>query len=1219
MANLIKGDIVKESVSYFKEYAYDTIQDRAIPSVVDGMKPSGRKILYTMYDLNLHHKAQRRKVNTVAGSVLRFSVHGDASVSGAITNMGAWFKTNIPYVDGLGNFGNIDATEPASSRYCCTGDTVVLEKTRGLMTHLDIADLSMHATDKDGYIDLSQHNIEVKGPRGQWVPVKKMVDSGVHDVYKVTLANGMVLKCTANHPLLRPTVNKEKFPTVVWTRVESLKVGDSVLIDNCHGVEDERELTPDEIMEAKFLGAMISEGSVSTDYRINITNSDMDLIQPVLDFYGVGEDLIKHKVPKEPNRIPYMSLTVCGKDKYDKLLGHYQFGRYSNERRIPGWVFSKPRAYKALLLKYLFEGDGSADFKVDNRRGRPGVTCRVSYDTNSPALRDGVIWLLNEFGIESGYKTDLRERRQGYSYKITISSRFMCDRFRKLIGFVSERKNSVLDRFVITNGFKVTTGGKRGTVDEWIDLIPDRVGSIANQMGFYCNFKSGLKTIQRHDEFLSNFYKYYAPMKIKSIEKMELKDRVYSLVIDNDEHAYITNGIISHNTEARLSEYSDTIMLNDMGKATVEWTKSYDDTLDEPILLPVMLPNLLINGCPSGIAVGYACNHVPHNPLDVIDLVEAYVNDRKISVDKMISIIKGPDFPTGGVINGLEGVHRAYKTGKGSVLVRGRYKTFDDNGYTTIRIYEVPFTSNTNTIYNQIAQLANAGKIKIKPRGLHDHTDMEGTKLDITLKKDEDIDRVINTLYKETDFELRVPMMNYVVTRNRKLHLATLDYMISEFVSYREEVIWKRLKNELDEKNKRIHLLDGLVIINKDMDKAIKMIRGSKGKADAKDKLMKSFKLDDIQAEYILNMAVYRLSSIEIQSVINEQKDLMKRCKDLMAWTKTKSNKNIDKIMLDEWEGLRNGLFKGYKRKTKINAKYEHISTMETIREDPMTVIITKEGYVKKFAGHTVGFETSPATLGITNDDEIYHLVRTFENKTLVIMTDRGKVFNIAVHTIDITNKRGKLLRNMVLAKDYENVLEIWQGYDDDRTVLTISESGMMKATKPELLRGISSQGKLVHQIGRNEKLAGICHVDPKGNIVIMTAKGQILRTNGNITCTGLGGVGVVGIKLRDEDKVVGIVSTDKVIMMCTNDGYYKAIAVSDITLQNRGGLGLIGHNCKGDQRVVDIKNDSVHRWVTNIGINQSYREILLGKTASRTSKGTKLPYGNITKLTEWR
>lgn len=788
MPNIIKGDLVQKATEYFHDYALDTITDRAIPSVIDGLKPVGRKSLYTSYDLKLNHKAQRRKVNTVAGSAMRFSVHGNTSIEGAITNMAAWFKTNVPYIDGLGNFGYVDGSSAAASRY----------------------------------------------------------------------------------------------------------------------------------------------------------------------------------------------------------------------------------------------------------------------------------------------------------------------------------------------------------------------------------------------------------------------------------------------VEMRLSQYSDEVMLSDMGPETTEWTKSYDDTLDEPVILPVKLPNLLINGCPAGIAVGYAANHVPHNPLDVINLCKAYVNNRNINIDDMIKILKGPDFPMGGVINGNESYIRGYKTGKGSVLVRGKYQVLDDNGYNVIRIYEIPYTTNTTNIYNQIAVLANNGKIKLKPKGLQDHTDMKGIRIDITLKKDEDVDRVINVLYKETDFEYRINMMNYVVTREKKLHLATLDYIVKEFIQYREETIWKRLRAEMDEKNKRIHLLDALVIINKDMDNAIKLIRSSKGKQDAKEKLMKKYKLDDIQSEYIVTMAVYRLSTLEIQAVIDEQKQLIKRCKDLMAWTKTKSNKNIDKIMLDEWTELENGLFKGYKRKTKINATYEHISTMETIREDPVTVIITKEQYVKKFNGHLVGFETDPKALMITDDDEIYHIIRTYENKTLVLLTDRGKVFNIQVHTLDINNKRGKLLRNIVMSKDSENVLEVWHGYDDDRSILTISESGMLKATKAELLRGISNQGKLVHQIGRGEKLVGMCHVN--NDIVIATEKGQVLHMNANITCTGLGGLGVVGIKLRDGDRVAGICSTEKAVTMCTNDGYVKTVALADMTLQNRGGYGLIGHNCKGDQKLIAIEDDSCSRFVANIGINSSYREVFvnLNKPVSRTSKGTKLPYDNIAKLTKW-
>lgn len=786
--NIIRKDIVDESINYFKEYAIDTITNRAIPSVIDGLKPVMRKVLYTAYDLKLNHKAQRRKVNTLAGSVLRFSVHGNASVEGAIANAGAWFKTNVPYIDGLGNYGSLDGSDCAASRYI----------------------------------------------------------------------------------------------------------------------------------------------------------------------------------------------------------------------------------------------------------------------------------------------------------------------------------------------------------------------------------------------------------------------------------------------EARLSAYSDEVMLGDIGPATTEWGKSYDDTLDEPILLPVKLPNILINGCPAGIAVGYAANHVSHNPHDVIDLCSAYVKNRNISIDEMIEIIKAPDFPTGGSINGLEGVIRGYKTGKGSVLVRGKYHTFEENGFTTIRITEVPYGITTAQLYVQIATLANSGKIKLKPRGLQDLTDLKGTKLDITIKKDENLDRVINVLYKDTDFETRIQMMNYVVTRDNKLKLATLDYLIKEFVQYREEVLWKKFKDELQNKESRIHVLDGLVIISSDMDNAIKLIRSSKGKQDAKEKLMKKYKLDDVQTEYIVTMAVYRLSSLEIQNVINEQKNLEKRCKELRIWTKTKSNIHLDKIMLEEWNELKTGLFKDYKRRTKISAVYKHISTEETIRQDPVTVIVTKEGYVKKFSGHLVNYTTDPKTLMITDDDEIYHIVRTYENKELVIITDRAKVFNVKVHTLDITNRRGKLLRNIVLATDTENIVSVWEKSDKEPDLLTISETGMLKRTNGNLLTVSGNSGKLIQQIKRNEKLASCCQVIDK-NIVIVTAKGQILRLNSNIGNTGLGGIGVVGIKLRDEDKVVGIISTNNTVTLFTNDGYLKSLKVDDITAQSRGGLGLIGHNCNKEQRIVSIKDDKINRWVANVGVNNYYPEMFVGKIVNRTSKGNNIVKGTVNHVSDWR
>lgn len=937
MPKIIKSGIVQEAKGYFKEYAVDTIEDRAIPSIIDGLKPVQRKILYTMWDLKLDHKTPRRKVNTIAGSVLRFSVHGDASVSGAINVMTQDFKTNVPFMDGMGNFGSIDSSPAAHGRYCCTGDTEVMDRNLGIISHTDIIKRSGNKPDDNGYIDISKLGICVKGLNNEWVTADKIVDSGIHQVYKLTLANGMNIRCTPNHPVM--VINKD-------------------------------------------------------------------------------------------------------------------------------WNFSDDKP------KY--------------------------------------VWKLAE--------------------NISVDDYVLMDRF-------------------------------------WFDR-----------------------------EFIR-----YSICKVRECVKLDEGEHVYSLVINNDNHAYITNGIVSHNTEARLSEYSDSIMLNDMksGATYVHWTKSYDDRLDEPLLLPVRLPNLLINGSPAGIAVGYAANHVPHNPLSVIELCKKYLGNRNMTIEEMINTIVAPDFPTGGVINGLESVVRAYTTGKGSCLVRGRYKTRDDKGNTIVTIYEVPYGTTTEQIQRQIGVLADENKIKLLRGSLHDHTDMNGVKLEFTIKKDEDVERVINTIYKETDFEFRVNMMNYVLTKDRHLKLATLKDMVSDFIEFREETVYGIFKEELSIKEKRIHLLDALVIISKDMDNAISIIRKSKGKADAKEKLMKKYKLDDMQAEYIVTMQVYRLSSIEIQAVIDEQNTLKKRCKDLMAWTKTTSNKYIDKYILDELTEIGNTLFKGYeKRKTKLMTKYEHISVTDTLRDDPVTVVVSKEGYIKKMVGHTTNYD-----LGL--DDEPAHVIQTTETKNLIVVTDKSHVFNIKVHNLDF-NKRGRLLRNIVLAKDYESVLDIWVDDEtDSRDVLTLSADGMIKSTKIDIFRGVSNAGKLIMDIGRKGTLVGCCRAKIGDNIVIGTSKGQLLMTKNNIRSTGNGGMGVIGIKLRDDDKAIGIVKPTDRFTIITDTGVYKNIPIDNMTEQSRGGYGLIGHNCK-DCSVVDIKVGS--SFLVSIGIGIIVGPIYSSTLHKRTAKGAFVP-----------
>lgn len=944
---IVKASLETQVSSMYKDYAISVIKERAIPNIVDGLKPVARKALYTMFEMGLDNKAPRRKVNTIGGATLKYSVHGNVSVEGAINVMASSIKTNIPLIDGQGNFGSQMGDPAAASRYCCTGDVKVITKSMGEMTHEELANLGGEPDEK-GYIDLSHLNLEVVGGfEGKWVKCHKMVDSGIHTIYKIELENDKVLTCSRNHPIYISNLYSSG-----WCQAERLTAGN---------------------------------------------------------------------------------------------------------------------------IAYVINDDGTF--------------------------------------------------------------------------------NEVM---------------------------------------------------------------------IKSITVLEEKERVYSLVIDDPSHAYITNGILSHNTEARLSEYTCRMYFDDLFKytKTIDWELNYDDTLYEPCYLPAKLPNLLINGCARGVAVGYTAAHVPHNPIDVINATVAYISNRNISTDDLIKIIKGPDFPTGGVINGMESVYRAYTTGKGSVLLRGKYKINEDRGYQTVSIFELPFGISTPTILEQIAKLADDNKIKLVKGSLHDHSDMNGVNIEFSIKKEEDADRVMNCILKETDLETRIPISAYVIDGNNNLKLCTLKDIISEFITAREDMLHRKFKEEIEDRNKRIHLLNGLVIINKDMDNAISIIRKSKGKQDAKEKLMKKYGLDEEQANYILNMAVYRLSNMELQAIIDEVKGLQKRVKELMAFTKTKSNALVDKYMIDEMSSMKDGVFKSYKRRTKIQSNYEHISNDEIVRDEPVSLVLTQNGYIKKFAGHSVSMDMNPVSLGVTSDDEVIDIIRTSEAKTICVVTDRSHVFGFKVHSLDF-NKRGKLLRNVVLAKDYENVLDWWE-YDSSisQSILTLSEEGMIKSTAVET-NMLTNNGKLIMDIGRKGKLVGVALLDKSSpdTVVIATQGGQLLRFKNNIRNTGLGGIGVKAIKLKENDNCCGLAVSKSNVSIVSSHGNVKTINLTDIPCSdNRGGFGVIGYNSK-DDHLITIVDDEIGRYVCRTGNNILY-EFSNNKPTKRTNKPISLNIPSnftINRVSKWR
>lgn len=558
----------------------------------------------------------------------------------------------------------------------------------------------------------------------------------------------------------------------------------------------------------------------------------------------------------------------------------------------------------------------------------------------------------------------------------------------------------------------------------------------------------------------------------------------------------------SRYTECRLSTYAEKVLLDDLSKYTVDWTRNYDDTRDEPLYLPAKLPNLLINGS-SGLAIGFRTNWVTHNPIDVINTCIAYVKNRKISIEELVNIIGAPDFPTGGLINGLETVKTAYMTGSGSVLVRGEYDFhIDPLGYPVINITSIPYSTNTANIKFQIAQLADSEKILLKKDGLNDLTS-DKVNIEIILKKEEDVNRVMNIIYKETDLESRLPMIHNALIFNekgeKKFVTLNLQEMISNFVEFRETTIYRKLCGELKDKSHRVHMIDGVLIISGDIEKTVKTVQASSGRSDAIDKLMKAFKKDKLdreQAEYIVDLKLYRLNKLDIGEMKAEKKTLEDRITTLIKWTATKSNKHIDKIMLDEWDSLANTLFKGYKRKSRIT-EYVGIKDTDTIREETCLIVDNDDGYVKR-----VNAESYDGKGWFT-------LLKTTTTQKVVFFSNRGKVYTLPAHKIP-SDDRGVLWRNLVNILRDEQIISIFAENEFDELV-SITQCGMLKITKKNDILTIGKSGRGCHKpMGVDPVRVVLPKLSHDKEMLIGGRDGKVVRTDiSDVKATGLGGVGV--------------------------------------------------------------------------------------------------------------
>ena len=635
-------------------------------------------------------------------------------------------------------------------------------------------------------------------------------------------------------------------------------------------------------------------------------------------------------------------------------------------------------------------------------------------------------------------------------------------------------------------------------------------------------------------------------------------------------------------TEARMAKITSELLV-DIDKDTIDWRKNFDESLDEPKVLPAKLPNLLLNGT-TGIAVGMATNIPPHNLREVSDAIIALIDNKDISVDELITHIKGPDFPTGGIIYGKSGIYSAYKTGRGKVRVSGKTHIEKDkkSGKESIVITEIPYQVNRAKLIERIAELVKDKRIT----GISDLRDESktDTRIVIELKKGEENELILNSLYKFTDLQTTFGIIMLALV-NDVPRVLNLKQILVKYLEHRYDVIVRKTRYELNKAKKRAHILEGFRKALDHIDEIIRIIRASSDGNTARIALMEKFDFTDIQARAILDMRLQRLTGLEREKIENEYKELLILIKDLEDILANDSR--VYEIIRNEVLELKEKY--GDDRRTDIENDRLEIGIEDLIKNEDVIVTITKKGYIKRmsldaYKAQKRGGQGVSSTTTVEDDvlKDIY-TAKTLDK--LMIFSDKGKVYSTKVYEIAESSKqaRGKLIQNIIDLEENEKVsviIRVDEKENDTRDLVFITKSGIIKKTKLEEFRSINKNGKkaLTFKDDSDEvKFVGVTSGSGNDEIFIATKDGIAIRfSEKDIRSMGRSAAGVRAIKLNEGDAVVSadiINSNDDIekltVLTISSKGYGKRTPLEDYKTQSRGGKGLKNYKLVGENNFV--------------------------------------------------
>ncbi len=1144
----------------YLDYAMSVIVGRALPDVRDGLKPVHRKILYGMYDGGYRPDRGYVKCSRVVGDVMgNYHPHGDSAIYDTLVRMAQPWSLRYPLIDGNGNFGSPGNDPAAAMRYCLTADALV-RTPEGTVRIGDIVPDAEPNSDHD--IDL-----KVVDRNGDVVRATKFFHSGKHETLRLRTREGYELTGTGNHPVLC-LVNLLGVPTLLWKLLEEIAPGDRVVMQRV--MPDELGYPAFEAVEAAIVaGAFVSEGWVSKD-RAGFNSVDRDYFVRVLAAYdtAVGG-------PRYLNeRVIASGSTLCELDIHDltalrrSVLGD-MVGQRSAAKQVPEFVWRSTAAVKRAFLQSLFEGDGSSSLL-------PRKTIQISYSTRSERLASEVQQLLLEFGVISRLC-----RYDHGEIKVVITNRRDALLFAGRVGFLGRKQDKLTaelaeiprrstalssDHVPYVADFIRARGAGRWTERDWLRRHNvDRVERWERDRAEITARITEPGVLDVVEPLVDGRF-YYA-------EVAEVADAgvrpVYSIRVDTDDHAFVSNGFVSHNTECRLDPLAME-MLRDIDEDTVNFSPNYDGRTQEPDILPARFPNLLVNGS-EGIAVGMATRIPPHNLREIGAAVQWCLAHPDVgeeeTLEELIKIVKGPDFPTHGLIVGTNTIEEAYRTGRGSIRMRAVVEVDEDvKGRTCLVVTELPYQVNPDNLAERIADLVKEGKLG----GIADIRDESsgrtGMRIVIVLKRDAVAKVVLNNLYKHTQLQdtFGANMLALVDGVPRTLNLAQF---LRYYEAHQIEVIVRRTRYRLRKAEERAHILRGLVKALDMLDEVIALIRRSPSSDEAKGGLMRLLDVDELQATAILDMQLRRLAALERQKIIDELAEIELKIADLKDILARPERQR--QIVSDELNEIVEKY--GDERRTRIVPYDGDVSMEDLIAREDVVVTITRGGYAKRTK---VDLYRSQKRGGkgvqgaqLRQDDLVSHFFTCSTHDWILFFTNKGRVYRAKTYELPEANRaaRGQHVANLLAFQPDEHIAQVIEipHYQVYPYLVLATKEGLVKKTRLEDFDSARSGGIIAINLRDEDELVGAALIGSEDDLLLVSRAAQAIRfkaTDDALRPMGRATSGVIGMRFTGEDELLTmeVVREGMDILVATGGGYAKRTPVDAYPSQNRGGKGVL-------------------------------------------------------------